>query len=320
MLTNLTGKKLKAGYKMFEIYLPIANVTVNWVEVVGVGASVGFLSGLFGVGGGFLMTPLLNLILGIPMNVAVGSDLTQMTATASSGTIAHRKMGNIDMKLALLLLMGSITGAQIGVYLVNTLRDKGLSEYVIKDVYVVTLGLISILLIFESWKAMNHNRKAGGSSDSIALGVGSTIQGIKLFSVDLPVARVSVPLFIPPLLGIFVGILMGFMGVGGGFIMVPALVYLLGVPTLVAIGTGLFQLVITAASGSFAHALSGNVDLILVFIIIVGSTIGAQVGAKASSKLSGPRLRLVFGLLVLLVSLSMLFDVLISRGVLEGAT
>lgn len=302
---------------MFEIYLPIANVTVNGIEVAAVGAAVGFLSGLFGVGGGFLMTPLLNLLLGIPMNVAVGSDLTQMTATASSGTIAHKKMGNIDMKLALLLLMGSIAGAQIGVYLVNALRDKGLSELVIKEVYVVTLGLIGLLLIVESVRSVNNGR-AAKSGDGVALGIPSRIQGIKFFPVYLPVARVSAPVFIPPLIGIFVGIMMGFMGVGGGFVMVPALVYLLGVPTIIAIGTGLFQLVITAASGSFAHALSGNVDLILVIFLMVGSTIGAQFGARASTRVGGPWLRLVFGLLVMSVSLAMLLDVFLRLRVPGG--
>lgn len=307
---KVRGEKLSVVVRMFEIYLPIANVTVNWLEVALVGAGVGFLAGLFGVGGGFLMTPLLNLIFGIPMNVAVGSDLAQITATASSGAVAHRKMGNIDMRLALLILLGSVAGAQIGVYLVNVLRDEGLSDLVIKEVYVVMLGLIGLLLIFESWKAMD-----GG--DSVALGIGSRIQRIQRLSVYLPVSRVSVPLFFPPLIGVLVGILAGLLGVGGGFIMVPALVYLLGIPTLVAIGTDLFQIVITAASGSFAHALSGNVDFLLVLIILAGSTIGAQFGAKAGMRLGGPKLRLIFGLLVLGVGLRLLLDVLGS--LVEGA-
>ncbi len=300
---------------MFEIYLPIANLTVNGLEVILLGLLVGFLSGLFGVGGGFLMTPMLNIIFGIPMNVAVGSDLTQITATASSGAIAHRRMGNVEVRLALLILAGSVFGVQVGVQLVNILKTRGLSDLIIKEIYVVMLSIVSFILIAEGWKARGNARKAianGGEHvrDKIEFGLGTRIQNIKFMSMHLHKAEVSIPVFIPPLIGFVVGLLAGIMGVGGGFIMIPSLIYILGIPTLVAIGTDLFQMVITAASGSIGHALSGNVDLYLVLLILAGSTIGAQLGAKASRKVSGEKLRLIFGFMVLAVAVQLLHSVL----------
>jgi hypothetical protein len=302
---------------MFEIYLPIANMTVNALEIVGIGLLVGFLAGLFGVGGGFLMTPLLNMVIGIPMNVAVGSDLTQITATASSGAYAHRKMGNVEPKLALLIVSGSVIGAQVGVYLVNILKARGLSDLIIKEIYVVMLSVISIMLLSESFKALKAERAVkatsidGGTAvkDTIAIGLGPKFQSIKFASIYLPKADVHIPLFAPPTLGFAVGVMAGVMGVGGGFIMVPSLLYILGIPTLVAVGTDLFQMVITATSGSLAHAISGNVDFYLVLLILTGSTVGAQFGARTGKKLRGPKIRLLFGLIVVRVAIKMALSV-----------
>lgn len=295
------------------MYLPIANMTVNGLEVVFMGLVVGFLAGLFGVGGGFLMTPLLNMVIGIPMNVAVGSDLTQISATATSGAIAHRKMGNVEPKLALMILGGSVAGVQVGVHLVNILKEKGLSGLIIKEVYVVMLTLISFLILLESIKTLRAQRLGTLSADggeTVTMGIGSKIQKINIFSVHLSKANINVPVFVPPLIGFVVGILAGIMGVGGGFIMVPALLYVIGVPTMVAVGTDLFQMMITAASGSVGHALSGNVDFILVGLILTGSTVGAQFGAKASKKVGGPKLRLLFGLIVFGVAMKLFFTIL----------
>ena len=152
---------------MFEIYLPIANMTVNGLEILLLGALVGFLSGLFGVGGGFIMTPALNLVFGIPMNVAVGSSLTQMAATSSSGAVAHKKLGNVDMKLAFLILCGSVIGVQIGVMAVNYLESQGTSELVIKEIYVVMLTIVGALMIIESYKAMQKRHEHIGISRAV---------------------------------------------------------------------------------------------------------------------------------------------------------
>ncbi|ODS40551.1 hypothetical protein BEH94_00820 [Candidatus Altiarchaeales archaeon WOR_SM1_SCG] len=343
---------------MFEIYLPIANITVNALHVIILGGLVGFLAGLFGVGGGFIMTPALNIVFGIPMNVAVGSDLTQIAATSSSGAVAHKRMGNVDIKLAVLILCGSVIGVQIGVIIVNYLRDIGMSDLVIKGIYVVMLTIIGSIMIVESYRAMRRRHEHIGISravmglkrlpdvrsmddfqrifktreksveqeyefkeiseekDEIKNPVIEKLRNIKFMSIELPKSGVRIPLFVPPLIGLFVGIMAGILGVGGGFIMVPVMIYVLGIPTVVAIGTDLFQMVITSSSGSIGHALSGNVDIYLVIMILIGSTIGAQFGAKASKTLKGPRIRLLFGVIIAVVMLRLLMDVLTTTGII----
>ena len=344
--------------EMFEIYLPIANMTVNALYVILLGGLVGFLAGLFGVGGGFLMTPALNLGFGIPMPVAVGSDLTSIAATSSSGAVAHKKMGNVDLKLAGLILAGSIPGVLIGVEIVKYLKSRGIGDLVLKEIYVVLLVIIGTVMIVESYKAMKKRQEHLGISravmglkrlpnvrsmddftrvfktkdedkektgkfkeiedekDEITNPIVKKLSSIKFMSIELPRAGVKIPLFVPILLGLFVGTMAGMLGVGGGFIMVPAMIYLLGVSTVVAIGTDLVQMVITASVGSVGHALNGNVDLYLVIMILAGSTIGAQFGARASRTLKGPRIRLVFGSIIIMVMLMVLRDVLITMGIL----
>ena len=300
------------------VYLPIANIEVNPFLVIGIGLIVGFLAGLFGVGGGFLMTPLLNLVVGIPMNVAVGSDLNQIVATASSGAYAHRKLGNVDVKLAGFILAGSILGTQVGVRIMEILKAKGMSDLVIKEIYVVMLGIISAMMLIDSIKAIRKGKhreeKEKGGREKIDTGLGPRLQKIKFMSVHLENADVTIPFFVPPLLGFGVGVLAAIMGVGGGFIMVPALIYILGIPTVVCVGTDLFQMVFTAAAGTIAHALHGNVDFYLVLMILTGSTIGAQLGARATKKVGGVGLRLLFGLLVFIVMLRLLVNLLKMTG------
>jgi len=325
------------------------------------GVLVGFLSGLFGVGGGFIMTPALNIVFGIPMNIAVGSSLTQMVATSSSGAVAHKKLGNVDMKLAFLILCGSVIGVQIGVVIVNYLESQGTSDLVIKEIYVVMLAIVGTLMIIESYRAMRKRHEHIGISrtvmglkrikdvrgmddfrrvfrtkgetgegieekykfkeveeakDEITNPIIERVRNIKFMSIELKRAGIKIPIFLPVLLGLFVGILAGIMGVGGGFIMVPAMIYLLGVPTVVAIGTDLFQMVITASSGSIGHSLNGNVDIYLVVLMLIGSTIGAQFGAMASRRVKGPRIRLFFGVIIAVVMLRLLMDVLTATGIL----
>jgi len=289
---------------------------VNPIIVIGLGLIVGFLAGLFGVGGGFLMTPLLNLVVGIPMNVAVGSDLNQIVATASSGAYAHKKLGNVDIKLAGLILGGSIIGTQVGVRIVEILKAKGISDLVIKEIYVVMLGFIGTLMLVESIKALRKQKESNEPEvkDKIEVGLGHRLQKMEFMAIHLPNADVRIPLFVPPLLGFGVGVLAAIMGVGGGFIMVPSLIYILGIPTVVCIGTDLFQMVFTASAGTIAHALHGNVDFYLVLMIFMGSTIGAQLGARATKKVGGPRLRLLFGIIVFIVMLRLLINLLKMAG------
>ncbi|MFZ1815396.1 MAG: sulfite exporter TauE/SafE family protein [Rhizobiaceae bacterium] len=293
-----------------SIYLPIAELSVNVFILFSMGVAVGFLSGMFGVGGGFLMTPLL-IFYNIPPAVAVATGANQIVASSVSGTIANLRRGTIDIKLGTVLLVGGVIGSALGVVIFTMLRKAGQLDLIIGILYVFFLGTIGSLMLVESIRA-RRRVKAGGKADIRRSGQHNWIHGLpfkmrfrksKLYLSAIPVIGI----------GFLVGILVSVMGVGGGFIMVPALIYLLHVPTNVVIGTSLYQIIfVTAFTTVLQSTANQSVDVILALILMVGGVIGAQFGAAAGHRLRGDQLRALLGLLVLSVALRLAFDLIVT--------
>jgi uncharacterized membrane protein YfcA len=292
-----------------SIYLPIAEMSASVPLFVGMGAAVGFLAGLFGVGGGFLMTPLL-IFSGIPSAVAVGTEAAQIVASSVSGALAQWRRRNIDVKMGTLLLAGGVVGAGLGVRLVGHLRTVGQFELMLGLAYVLFLGIIGILMLVESIGALRRAR-AGLPVQPRARRGGGWFEAMPFKTrFERSQLRLSV---LPPLgLGFIVGVLAGFMGIGGGFIMVPAMIYLLRMPTGVVIGTSLFQIVFVTAATTVLHASQNfTVDLPLALMLITGGVVGAQLGAVAGDKLKAEQLRFLLAALVLLVGVRMAWDLVV---------
>jgi hypothetical protein len=296
-----------------EIYLPIAGMSINFFLVIGIGGLVGFLSGLFGVGGGFLLTPLMMMI-GIPPAVAAASDSNQIVAAAASGAFAHWRLGNVDFKMGLVILAGGITGGTIGVQLVKVLRAVGNFEFVMKVVYVLMLGLVGGAMFIESLRTIRRSKSSGAAA---AATVGEP-KLAKLFG-KMPLkmhfhhSGLHTSAIFPFSIGTLVGIMAALLGVGGGFIMVPAMIYIIGMPTIAAIGTDLFQIVLTSANVTLQQAfVNRTVDLLLALILLGGSTIGAQFGAMAGKRLKGEQIRILLATIVLALTVKMFLDLVIT--------
>jgi len=283
-----------------NIYLPIAEVSVNVFLLLGLGVSVGILSGLFGVGGGFLMTPLL-IFIGIPPAVAVGTELNQIVALSSSSVLAHRRRRAIDFRMGLVLLAGGLVGSAIGVQIFHILRMRGQIGLAISLCYVVFLAVIGALMLFESCLALRRAGRGGVVRRhrhhwSHGLPFRMRFRASHLYSSVIP----------PLAVGAFIGFLAAIMGIGGGLIMVPAMIYLLGMTTNVVIGTSLFQLVFLTGAATLMHAtVNHNVDGLLVVVLLVAGVIGSQIGARLGPRLHGEELRIMLALLVLLVCLKL---------------
>ena len=294
---------------MFEIYLPIAELSVNLLVILGMGGAVGFLSGMFGVGGGFLMTPLL-IFSGIPPAVAVATEANQIVASSVSGSLAQWRRGNVDIKMGTVLLVGGIVGAVFGVQLVRVLRQLGQVDLIISLSYVTFLGIIGVLMLIESVRAIRRAR-AGGQVSMRRSGQHNWIHGLP-FKMRFKHSKLYISALPPLLLGAFVGLLAAIMGVGGGFIMVPAMIYLLRMPTNVVVGTSLFQIIFVTAAVTVLHATTNKtVDVMLALILMIGGVIGAQFGARAGQYLKGEQLRALLAIMVLAVCLRLLFDLVI---------
>ncbi len=296
--------------RLMNIYLPIAEMSESILVLLGMGAAVGFISGLFGVGGGFLITPLL-MFTGVPAPVAVGTSTAQLVASSVSGAVAQYNRNNVDIKLGVVLLGGGFLGTIIGVEVVRILRQAGQFDLFIALCYVLFLGVIGTLMLIESvqtvWKAR------GGVTPSMRRpGEHSWIHGLPL-KMRFNRSKLYISAIPPFLIGAFVGFLAAIMGVGGGFVMVPALIYLLRVPTNVVVGTSLFQTVFVAAAATILHAGTiSSVDLVLAAILMIGGVIGAQFGASAGSQLKGEQLRLLLAAIVLLVCLRLGWDLVVT--------
>jgi len=287
------------------IYLPIAEVSMNIFAIVGLGGMVGFLSGLFGVGGGFLMTPLL-IFLGIPAAVAVSTEANQIVASSVSGVIAHWRKKNVDFMMGFILLVGGIIGSSFGVWLFAFLKTIGQIELVIRLAYVVFLGLIGFLMSWESTRAILKSRTPGATRGK--LHQHNWLHGLP-FKIRFRRSKLYISALLPLFLGVFVGVLSAIMGVGGGFIIVPAMIYVLGMPTAVVVGTSLFQIIFVTANVTFLQSITTQtVDIVLAGLLMLGGVIGAQIGSNASSLLRGEQLRGLLALLVLAVCFKLFMD------------
>jgi len=282
-----------------NFYLPVAEMSANIVVFLAMGGAVGFLSGMFGVGGGFLMTPLL-IFAGIPAAVAVGTEAAQILAASVSGALAQWRRRNVDAKMGTVLLAGGLVGSVFGVQLVGALRRQGIFDFSLAACYVVFLGVIGLMMLIESTNTIRQVR-AGRVVTARRPGQHIWVHGLP-FKMRFHRSKLYISAIPPLLLGIFVGLLAAIMGVGGGIIMVPAMIYLLRMPTNVVIGTSLFQIVfLTAATTVLQSSLNQNVDVVLAVVLMAGGVVGAQFGAAAGQRLKGEELRFLLATFILFV-------------------
>ena len=299
---------------LWHLYLPIAGNSVNVLLIFAMGGLVGILSGIFGVGGGFLMTPLL-IMAGIPPTVAAASDSNQIVGASTSGTLAHYRLGNVDFKMGIVLIIGGVIGGTMGVQVIKILRQLGNADFLIKVTYVLMLGFVGFYMFVESLQALKKDKVAvvAAKKESKYARLVNKLP----WQVDFDKSGIRLSILMPLVLGTFVGVLAAIMGVGGGFIMVPVMVYLLRMPMHVVVGTSLFQILFTCINVTIMQSYTNHtVDFILALILLLGSTLGAQFGAKISKRLKGDQLKIFLASLVLLVMVKMLFDLLITPHVM----
>jgi uncharacterized membrane protein YfcA len=290
-----------------QVYLPIAEMSVNGLLVLVMGSVVGFLSGLFGVGGGFLMTPLL-IFIGVPPAVAVGTQANQLVAASVSGVLAHWRRKNVDVKLGLVMLVGGAFGTTVGVWIFGILQRVGQIDLVISLSYVVFLGGIGGLMLVESVGALLRGRKTAARRK---LHKHTWLHGLP-FKMRFHRSRLFISALLPTGLGFVGGLMVALLGLGGGFLLVPAMIYLLGMPTAMVAGTSLFQIIFTTAIATFLQAAVNNtVDVMLALLLLVGGVIGAQFGTKAGGYLRGEQARALLALLVVGVALRLAVDLVV---------
>jgi uncharacterized membrane protein YfcA len=292
-----------------ELYLPVADLPVNVFVILGMGLAVGFISGMFGIGGGFLMTPLL-IFIGVSPGVAVASVASHIAASSFSGAISYWRRRAIDLALAMMLLAGGILGTAVGVWLFTLLRSIGFLDLTIALSYITLLGAVGALMIYESLRAIaraRHGlpavlRRPGSHNWFHGLPVKIRFKRSKIYVSVIPVWGI----------GFIIGFVGAIMGIGGGFLLVPMLIYFLRVPTSTVLGTSMVLTLVTMASATVMHAATNHlVDAVLALLLMVGGVIGAQFGARAGQQMRGERLRLMLGLLVLAVGLRFAFDLVV---------
>ncbi len=296
------------------LYLPVALTSINVLIPVGLGLAVGLLSGLFGVGGGFLMTPLL-IMFGIPSTVAAATDSNQIVAASTSGTYAHWKVGNVDFKMGLYLLLGGFIGGLVGVQAIKLLNAMGNADFVIKMTYVLMLGIVGTYMFIESLQSMKK-KNVEVSKPPKESAVGKFLKSLPL-QTHFEKSGVTHSALVPVIFGGFVGVLAAVMGVGGGFLMVPVMVYILRMPMHVVVGTSLFQILFNCIEVTFLQAYTNHsVDFILAVLLLIGSTFGAQVGAVFGRKLKGDQLKIILAVIVLVVTVKIVFELTLSPSLL----
>ncbi|WP_170772506.1 sulfite exporter TauE/SafE family protein [Ruegeria lacuscaerulensis] len=291
-----------------QIYLPIAEVSVNAFLLLGLGGMVGILSGMFGVGGGFLMTPLLFFI-GIPPAVAVATEANQIVASSFSGVLAHFRRKTVDLKMGTVLLTGGLMGAALGVVVFNYLKSLGQVDLLVTLCYVVFLGVVGSLMFIESLNALRKSKKGGAAP--AARRQRGWVHAMP-FKMRFRTSGLYISVIPPVLVGLCVGVLSAIMGVGGGFIMVPAMIYLLGMPTKVVVGTSLFQIIFVTAFTTMLHATTNyTVDIVLAVLLLVGGVVGAQIGTVIGARMPAEQLRVLLAALVLVVCGKLALDLLL---------
>jgi uncharacterized membrane protein YfcA len=305
---------------ILDIYLPIAGVSLDVVALLVLGAAVGVLSGVFGVGGGFLLTPLL-IFIGVPPAVAVASSANQLVGASVSGAIAHWRRGNIDFLMGALMLLGGFAGSALGVWLFAILRRIGQVELFVSLAYALLLTTLGALMLFESTRSLLRRRY--GLVVRRKLHQHTWLHGLPL-KLRFRRSKLYTSALLPVILGFVVGILSAVLGVGGGFVMVPAMIYLLRMPTVVVPGTSLFQIIFVTAAVTLLQAVENNtVDVVLAMVLLVGGVVGAQLGTRWGARLRGEELRALLALIVLAVAAKLVFDLtvrpdnLFSLGTLE---
>ena len=301
-----------------HVYLPIAQVSLNILVLLGLGGAVGVLSGMFGIGGGFLITPML-ILLGVPPEVAAATGANQTVGTSVAGALAQWRRGNMDVKLGLVLIAGGAAGAVVGVQLVKVLRQAGQIELFISLTYVLVLGVIGVLMLAEGLRAMRRQRtgvpaparKPGRHGILLRLPLRMRFPRSKLYISALP----------PLALGVIVGVLSAVMGVGGGFLLVPAMIYLLRIQTRIVVGTSVLQVAcITALTTVLQAVVNQTVDGLLALVLLLGGVLGAEIGVRAGARLNAEQLRVGLALLVLAISIRMAFDLTVTPSEFFGAT
>jgi hypothetical protein len=305
---------------ILDIYLPIAGVSLDVMALLVLGAAVGVLSGVFGVGGGFLLTPLL-IFIGVPPAVAVASSANQLVGASVSGAIAHWRRGNIDFLMGALMLVGGFAGSALGVWLFAILRRIGQVELFISLAYALLLSTLGALMLVESMRSLLRRRRSGGARRK--LHQHTWLHGLP-FKLRFRRSKLYTSALLPVVLGFVVGILSAVLGVGGGFVMVPAMIYLLRMPTAVVPGTSLFQIIFVTAAVTLLQSIANNtVDVVLAMVLLIGGVVGAQLGTRWGAKLRGEELRALLALIVLVVAAKLVFDLtvrpdnLFSLGTLE---
>jgi hypothetical protein len=292
-----------------EIYLPIAQMSVHWLIIVVLGFGVGFLSGVFGIGGGFLLTPLL-IFFGIPPGVAVATTASQVSGVTFSGVLTQWKRRSVDFKMGGVMMLSGLFGTVAGVWLFSVLRRMGQSEFAVSASYVVLLGAVGSIMLNESmrtWKA----QQAGQSVLANRSGQHNWIHGLPL-KMRFHRSRLYISAIPPAVLGFIVGVLSAIMGVGGAFLMVPAMIYMLKMPANVVVGTSMFQVLFVTSLATILHAIENyTVDLLLAFLLIGGGVFGVQYGVRFGAKLPGVQLRFYMALLILVVAAGLLVDLVL---------
>lgn len=287
------------------MHFPISGLTISPFLLSGIGFVVGVLGGFFGVGGGFIAGPLM-FWAGVPINYVVGTDLAHMTGKSIVAARRHRALGNVDLRLGALMIIGTIPGIELGAQIIEWLEMAGNTDQVIATVYVVLLIGIGTFTGWESLRAMRMQRTSQMSTREV-LGMSSLLHRSRLMRIPplirLPTSGIEeISIWAVLLVGALTGLLAGMLGVGGGFLRMPLLVYVLGVPTHIAVGTDLFEIVISAGFGTLTHALKGNVDILIALVMQTGAAVGAQLGASATRYFSGPIIRLLFSFLPILAA------------------
>ena len=290
---------------------PVSGAEVNPLLLIGIGLAVGVCSGFFGFGGGFMTTPALN-IFGFPMPYAIGTDMTQMAGSSFISTMKHMRFGHVDIRLAGCMVVGTMGGVELGKHLVLYLEGIGSADMVIRWIYIVVLGALGIYMLREALKAASRenaillDQKKASPEAKVSI-----IEKIRSFSlppvIAFPVSGIPrMSIWVPIGIGFVTGLMAGVLGVGGGFIRMPTLVYLLGVPTVVAVGTDLFEVIISGAYGAFTYALADRVELLAAGIVLVGASVGVQFGARATRYVRGEKIRFFFALTILMAGVSVL--------------